>query len=631
MVDFNSEESSELRKKLPSPKTIMDMVGDSMYIDWYKRQEYWSKNGKAEINYKKLKNKLSKALQNNRKDDKKVTRRLEKDVKAWKKDFDKAIDNYYDKVLETEIPFLTEDNIDSFIEKYKDQTYISYYPPAKCEDQLEDCATYISMAKKQMDCQLFRADSALNYQKMTEKKHQDCQDTVNKQKKLTEEKDSRISWLKKQPSNGGVLEQRVFEMLFFPFAFFDKNSLFHNSLRKGYKSLRMNWSKRAVLTFLSRIVWVIIVLSVFNLDVFKRQRAKSEPKPNIKESTINVNDNGENKKAESLNNVNRGGSQTILMDTFDPILIQIRALRFSRESDRLSLKSWQNSLRNKSKNIRQPISKIMSIIPVWYLLEYGEMSLDQDFLITTRKQVVVQEHLLLSKMLFKEIRETHLQKSTSFLTIQTGNGNYQIQIKPNQTKSVFKPKELDFRQKTTLEDLGKPILDQAKVNLRSKQRSKRVKKRAFWQRFANLFQSKKIERPQRMTRNRSQTGSLSKLREQDKKEVNQLCEDILTQINTLPNLWRKNPKKAEKLSQDLLTPTGKWQKLWEKDPEVANQVYRYLLVQNQPHRPLRVTVNNKEKVNKLYQDQLTHLSLKEKAYLAQRLLEDVERTIKKIP
>ena len=66
MVDFNSEESSELRKKLPSPKTIMDMVGDSMYIDWYKRQEYWSKNGKAEINYKKLKNKLSKALQNNR-------------------------------------------------------------------------------------------------------------------------------------------------------------------------------------------------------------------------------------------------------------------------------------------------------------------------------------------------------------------------------------------------------------------------------------------------------------------------------------------------------------------------------------------------------------------------------------
>jgi len=223
LVEFSKSKSKEVDERTTKNRvdSLVDSISDSVYTDWYNRHKNWSKD-RPSRELKDLKRKLSNALKKNVKAEKSFTKNLERDFRGWKNNLNQKIDSYYSEQPEKEGPFLTQNNIDSFIEKYQNHRYINaldkqefcdlfqensppigedveessnkvmpYQPILNCESQLEQCASELGFEG-------FRSSSAINDRDIANENYAACKtDLANFNKKL-ESKQSEIEQLKRK-------------------------------------------------------------------------------------------------------------------------------------------------------------------------------------------------------------------------------------------------------------------------------------------------------------------------------------------------------------------------------------------------------------------------------------------------
>ena len=197
------------------------------YQDLY--DKYMNENKNKESKETKIqKRKLFNALKENIKTEKKFLKDLEKKVKKWKNNCNKNIEYYYKNRVEQDAPFLSEDNIDSYIKKYLNHKYLNngdkqtfcdlfpkdisviieknsteieaFQPDINCENQLQQC-------NYDLNFEIFRSDIALMEQDQAKKSFENCDKKLGSCNTELNELKSKEARLQKKNSEQNTLLQ----------------------------------------------------------------------------------------------------------------------------------------------------------------------------------------------------------------------------------------------------------------------------------------------------------------------------------------------------------------------------------------------------------------------------------------
>lgn len=347
--------------------------------------------------HKLLEDQFSGILKKNLKEEKKLIDQVLKDVKKWQKEVETKLKTAHTIEPQTNFPFLNEENLNAFIQKYENQKFLTELDRELfCDNFHEDyieknrnsntksvsvigsenlnCAQKLQIIKGERNLAREQFSQANRQKTMAEhlvkiynqeldlKKSElmSCQKNVINSQQLIQESEKlgtkntqlsqtifqnektlkynnahirklekevdrchrKLSHWKVVPTVGHLFEI-IFEVLCFPYAMYNENSILHKVLKAGGHKLSAD--KRMGLTIMLGFLWTILVVNYF-IPEFREMIWMSKNK------TSENNNESEKTKEKKLNwpsplNV-RGGAQQSLMD---PVYIEIISIKISNK------------------------------------------------------------------------------------------------------------------------------------------------------------------------------------------------------------------------------------------------------------------------------------------------------------